>query len=210
MTTHFGLWAQRRNIMILLSLLIQLAFAEDKDVRITEGQIIGADAGDVACYLTIQAKDGSLHHHMADFDLCMPNHVGKHTTFSWSQVNVLAADCEGDVDCGRSDQVWLINFAKPKWSVSIQDNKDGTSVLQVQSGSHSHKIDVPLGGCFQNKPLSSDVFFMRQCYFAGSGGTIGLIQGYLEGLQVFMEMDGEKKTTRSIVWSEFKQGKNDP
>ena len=98
--------------MILFSVLIQLSFAEEKDVRIAEGIITDSQPGDIACYLTIQAKDGTSHYSMADFDLCAPIYIDKHSTFSWQKVNVLAADCEGDVDCGRSDSKWIISMAE--------------------------------------------------------------------------------------------------
>lgn len=188
--------------MILLSIFTQLAFAEKTEERVSEGTIIEGQSGDTACYLTIQTKDGSKHQSMADFDLCSPMYVGKYATFSWREVNILSADCEGDVDCGQSDLVWLIDRAKPQWTVSIKDNEDGTSVLKVSSGSHIHKIDVPLGGCSQEEKGSLDVFYKRKCSFAGSGGSIGLKHSNVKGLHVVLALDEEQGTKKSILWTE--------
>ena len=66
--------------MILLSLL---AFADNEDSKIKEGQIISGDKGDAVCHLTIKAKDGSLVAENADFPLCYPDYVGKFLMFSW-------------------------------------------------------------------------------------------------------------------------------
>ena len=190
--------------MILFSLLTQLAFAEDREVRIAEGIITDSQPGDIACYLSIQAKDGTMHHPMAYFDLCAPIYIDKHSTFSWEKVNVLAADCEGDVDCGRSDSKWLISMAQVKWSASIQDNENGTSVLSVQSGRHSHKIAVPLGGCVKEEKADG-FFFTRACYFAGAGGSISLKQTDTKGLQALLSINDEKGTTTSVLWTEPRQ-----
>ena len=45
-----------------------------------------------------------MHHPMAT--LIFAVYIDKHSTFSWEKVNVLAADCEGDVDCGVRTQ-WI-------------------------------------------------------------------------------------------------------
>ena len=190
--------------MILFSLLIQLSFAEEKDVRIAEGIITDSQPGDIACYLTIQAKDGTRHYSMADFDLCAPTYIDKYSTFSWQKVNVLAADCEGDVDCGRSDSKWIISMAEVKWSASIKDNEDGTSILSVQSGRHNHKIAVPLGGCVREEKTDG-IFFKRACYFAGAGGSISLKQTDAKGLQALLSIDEKKGMTTSVLWTEPRQ-----
>ena len=45
--------------MILLSIFTQLALAEKTEERVSEGTIIEGQAGDIACYLTIQAFSNS-------------------------------------------------------------------------------------------------------------------------------------------------------
>ena len=196
--------------MILVSLFTLLAFAENKEVQITEGIITDSQPGDIACYLTIQAKDGTKHHPMADFDLCSSIYIDKHATFSWQKVNVLADDCEGDVDCGRSKSEWIISGAQVKWSASIKDNEDGTSVLHVQSGKHSHKIAVPLGGCVREEKADDGIFWKRACYFAGAGGSISLKQTHAKGLQALLSIDEEKETIKSVLWIEPKQAPEAP
>jgi len=185
--------------MILLSLL---AFADNEDSKIKEGQIISGDKGDAVCYLTIKAKDGSIVSEMADIKLCYPDYSGTFSTFVWKKVKVIATSCKGDPNCASSSSIWIIDDATPLWSVSIKDNENGSSVLQAKSGAHSYSIDIPLGGCFTEKEPSNDFFYKRECDFAGKGGSIALLQSLEKGLQVVMEIHDEKGTAPAVIWTE--------
>ena len=76
--------------------------------------LVRLENGDRACYVVLEAADGSESSMEGDFDLC-PNGgkdasalIGKAVTWTTQTASVLAASCEGDVDCGKSDQVELV------------------------------------------------------------------------------------------------------
>lgn len=69
--------------------------------------------GDAACYVVV--VDGTEEKSLpGDFELCQGGKrdatalIGKKVTFTTEKQNVLAASCEGNVDCGKSDQVDLV------------------------------------------------------------------------------------------------------
>ena len=69
--------------------------------------------GDAACYVVV--VDGTEEKSLpGDFELCKGGQhdasalVGKRVTFTTRKQNVLAASCEGNVDCGKSDEVDLV------------------------------------------------------------------------------------------------------
>ncbi len=74
----------------------------------------GLENGDRACYVVFDGPDGEQSQE-GSFDLCAGGAqdatalIGKRITFTTEKANVLAAECQGDVDCGKSDQVDLIN-----------------------------------------------------------------------------------------------------
>jgi len=69
--------------------------------------------GDRACYVivTTAAGEQSLE---GDFELCAggtrdaTSMIGKQITYTTRKDKVLAASCQGDVDCGKSDEVDLV------------------------------------------------------------------------------------------------------
>lgn len=70
--------------------------------------------GDRACYVVVTTASGEEQSLEGDFDLCAGNSkdasklIGKKVTFKTKKANVLAASCQGDVDCGKSDEVDLV------------------------------------------------------------------------------------------------------
>lgn len=83
------------------------------ETKMTEGILREAQAGDIACYLTLEDADGESFSEMAAFELCEdPALIGQRLRLSYSVENVLAAECQGDVDCGKSDQVVLVSAAE--------------------------------------------------------------------------------------------------
>ena len=69
--------------------------------------------GDRACYVVV-TTDAGQQSIEGDFDLCPGGErdasalIGQRVTWTTEKAKVLAADCEGDVDCGRSDEVDLV------------------------------------------------------------------------------------------------------
>jgi hypothetical protein len=77
------------------------------------GTLRALDAGDTACSVTIETPDGEVMM-PAGFELCPGGErdatalIGQAVTWTTEKGNVLAAECEGDMDCGKSDEVELI------------------------------------------------------------------------------------------------------
>lgn len=81
--------------------------------KIASGTITELVAGDAACYVTLKPDTGDAVTEMAEFEICeKPELVGTKVQLTWKQGEVLAAECQGDVDCGKTDKVWLISAVK--------------------------------------------------------------------------------------------------
>ncbi|GAB5520366.1 MAG: hypothetical protein RhofKO_26170 [Rhodothermales bacterium] len=75
----------------------------------TYGQLENLEAGDVACYATLLDEEGASFTEMADFGVCDQTElIGEWVTLTYEIGTVLAASCQGDMDCGKSDTVALI------------------------------------------------------------------------------------------------------
>ena len=76
------------------------------------GTLSSASGGDRACYLSLKDDRGAVFEEMADFDFCEPKNIrryrGKRLALAYEIASVLAAECEGNMDCGKSDRVAMI------------------------------------------------------------------------------------------------------
>lgn len=76
--------------------------------------LVNLENGDRACYVYFQREDGTEVSFEGDFTLCPNNErdastlIGAKVTYRTEKANVLAASCEGDIDCGESDEVDLV------------------------------------------------------------------------------------------------------
>lgn len=72
-------------------------------------------SGDRGCYPEFQGADGKDFTIVGDFELCPGGGrdatplIGKKVTYSTEKAKVLAASCQGDMDCGKSDVVDLVS-----------------------------------------------------------------------------------------------------
>jgi hypothetical protein len=76
--------------------------------------LVSLTSGDRACYVAFKGADGKEISQEGSFELCQGGGadasalIGKQVTFTSKKENVLAASCEGNMDCGKSDEVDLI------------------------------------------------------------------------------------------------------
>ncbi len=80
-----------------------------------QGTLLAAQAGDTACHLTIRDDAGARADWMAGFELCekAAGAIGRRFAFDWQAGNVLHPSCQGNVDCGRSLRVMLVQRMTP-------------------------------------------------------------------------------------------------
>jgi hypothetical protein len=71
--------------------------------------------GDTACYITLKDDRGATFEELADFDLCSleKSLKGKRLALTYKTARVMAASCQGNPDCKKSETVVLIASAKP-------------------------------------------------------------------------------------------------
>lgn len=92
------------------------------ELKQTEGILLEAVSGDAACYLQLQSDSGETFDESAVFELCDdPALIGQRLKLSYSVENVLAEECQGDVDCGLSDQVVLVSGARVLADAALSD-----------------------------------------------------------------------------------------
>lgn len=98
----------RLRAALLMATLPGMALAGDE--LPLEGVLRSLQPGDVACHVEIDTASGA-RSEMANFSVCEQGEswIGQRVRFAWTEANVLAADCQGDMDCGRSDTVTLID-----------------------------------------------------------------------------------------------------
>lgn len=75
----------------------------------TIATIINMSTGDRACYIELLDMEGNITIELADFSICeQSNLINKKVELLYKQTNVLASECQGNIDCKLSDQVMLI------------------------------------------------------------------------------------------------------
>ncbi len=76
----------------------------------TIGTVTGLNAGDRGCYIKLTSEQGRAFEEMADFSVCEKPKalVGKRVSLGYSVERVMAAACQGDPDCTKTDPVVLV------------------------------------------------------------------------------------------------------
>ncbi|PSN17722.1 hypothetical protein C7271_16260 [filamentous cyanobacterium CCP5] len=69
----------------------------------------GLTAGDRACYIDVVDRGGVYSTQYADFAICEQDLIGKDVTLIYEPANILAASCQGNLDCGESETVMLVS-----------------------------------------------------------------------------------------------------
>jgi hypothetical protein len=81
--------------------------------KLAQGKVVNVAQGDVACYLELTDTVGRVYREMADFALCEhPNRLtGRTVSLAYTPARVMAASCQGDTACTRTDAVLLVTGA---------------------------------------------------------------------------------------------------
>jgi hypothetical protein len=90
----------------------------------SEGKLVGLELGDRACYVHLET-DGKPVSLEGNFELCAGGKddanrlVGRSVIVTTEKGNVLAASCQGDVNCGKSDVVDVVIALAGKVDTSV-------------------------------------------------------------------------------------------
>ncbi|MGQ3299029.1 hypothetical protein [Reyranella sp.] len=111
----------RSNLAGLLLLLTAFPAAAQETVTVGGEKKRGVGTptafrnGDTACYVTLKDDRGATFDELADFDLCAREKSlkGKRLALTYKTARVMAASCQGNPDCKKSETVVLIASAKP-------------------------------------------------------------------------------------------------
>ena len=143
------------------------AFADEDLPNPLTVTITHAETGDRGCYISGQEKqkDGTLKDRslMGDFGCEDLLTVGKTYELNWSVIAVLAADCEGDVDCGRSDMEPVVNtFTEVK--MSCWDNANTQIDMNSCAYEDFKKADAELNRVYNaiRSEYSSNKLFLKK------------------------------------------------
>jgi hypothetical protein len=121
------------------------AAPEPATVVPTEGKLVGLELGDRACYVHLETGGAPVSIE-GDFELCPGANndasrlVGRTVIITAEKGNVLAASCEGDADCGKSDVVDVI--------VSLSGKVDTSSPVALDA------LDADQASARLGKPAS--------------------------------------------------------
>jgi len=70
--------------------------------------LVSLQMGDAACYVVLRDENGE-DQMLADFPICEMTHaIGKTVRFTTDEQSVMAASCEGDMDCTDTESVIMI------------------------------------------------------------------------------------------------------
>lgn len=111
---------------------------EPAQVVPAEAKLVGLELGDRACYVHLEA-DGAAVSIEGDFELCPGANndasrlVGRTVIVVAEKGKVLAASCEGDVDCGKSDVIDVIVSLSGKVDTTVPIALDALDADQASA-----------------------------------------------------------------------------
>lgn len=108
----------RTSIAFVLLVASTAAWAQDK-VQVGKvsknafGTVVRLENADTACNMYMKDDSGRNFSEAADFDIChqKPSLVGKRVALKYGVAKVLAASCQGNPDCRKSDTIVLVQSA---------------------------------------------------------------------------------------------------
>jgi hypothetical protein len=93
--------------------------------KLAQGMVISMENGDAACHIELVDAAGRVHREMADFELCEAPEklLNRQVTLSYTTAKVMAAACEGNTRCTKTDTVALVTRAVPASNRSIPSTR---------------------------------------------------------------------------------------
>lgn len=87
------------------------------------GTLLAMQNGDIACMLTLRDERGIEFTEPADFDICAqkPALIGQRVVLTYTTANVMAASCQGDVACKKSERIAIVAGIAVDRATAIRD-----------------------------------------------------------------------------------------
>lgn len=101
---------KKKLLIFLLAIFFQVSCVAKP---IEFNTIIALTMGDRACYVDFTDKDGKRYVEMTDFEICEQKAlVNRQVIFTYTKENVMAAECQGNPECTKSETVNWISSIK--------------------------------------------------------------------------------------------------
>ena len=122
--------ARFQNGIVGLTLLMSPALLAALPATAT---LLSMESGDVACYLKLKDEQGKSLNQMADFELCETGKglQGKKVALTYSEVRVMAASCQGDVNCKKTETRTLATRMVAVGALPVVDAKTATKAATL-------------------------------------------------------------------------------
>ncbi|MGL5080571.1 MAG: hypothetical protein ACRC8A_03705 [Microcoleaceae cyanobacterium] len=122
MSLHKKVFQFSGVVVIALSILLALPKATFADQPPTIATVQRLVSGDRACYVELIDSNGQASTQFAEFDICDQDLVGKQVQLTYKPGKIMAESCQGNPECGESEEVMLITEAKVLASPSSTNN----------------------------------------------------------------------------------------
>lgn len=124
------------------------------ETKKTTGVVKNLEAGDVACYITLADDRGVEFTELADFELCEQTSLrGKRVRLTYAIGNVMAAECQGDPECTKTERVPLVTAARVESKPSTKTSPPKTTA--PKQSSFCTPMETVVFACSTGKKLVS-------------------------------------------------------
>jgi hypothetical protein len=127
-----------------------------KETKRTTGTVTGLEAGDVACYISLEDDKGSAFQELADFAVCeQTSLIGERVRLTYELGKVMADECGGNPDCKKSRTVALVMSARVMPAKSGQTRVTPSRELAAPQTSFCTPLETVVFACRTSSKLVS-------------------------------------------------------
>lgn len=155
------------------------------------GTIRGMVSGDRACYVDVVDDAGRTSTEYAYFEICEQNLVGRRVNLTYAVGNILAASCQGNVECGLSDTVTLITQA------TVIPSPNQLKVSNLPDGNYRYWTGTPNGAIVSDAELLEEGGVVFR--FSKRGNNVTGIFAYVDGETICVSGQANGNTVTGIA-----------
>ena len=165
------------------------------------GTVTRVENGDRACYIGLTDADNNTSVQFASFSVCEQDLVGARVQLTYGTTNLLARSCQGDVDCGRTEEATIITQAE------VLDRPSGESANGPDAPDQPMIGSLPDGnyrywsGSTDNAVVSSQELLEKggvTFRFSKRGNNVAGIFGYVDGEAICVQGQVNEDTVTGI------------